>query len=607
MKIRRIQTTLTRTFALIVVATIVMLGAIALSFLRRTLVEAARSSTMHYAFQLSRIVDNYVAYIDDIALLTMGDARVREYMKAPPLATSAERERIASFLESIRDVRKDVDGIFLLPVSGQLPSDGLLPHRPPRILSGLAIASSAGTEINADYDFDGYEPPAASFSVSSARVENMVDGRYPWVISLSREMRGPDGSVLGYIQVDLNYAVIDEVCRNAQPGASTPGASGYVFILGPSGDIVYHPRQQLIYGGLKSELIPALLALRQGFQNATVDGRQVLYTAYPSPKAGWIVVVVSDMSELLSGVRRAVYSFALLSVLCFAAAIILSSLVSLRISRPIESLRRSMQRVERGDFDMDITVNCSNEVFQLARDCDIAVKKVRDLIAQNRAEAEERRILELRALQAQINPHFLYNTLDSIIWMIELGENERAIDVTSCLARFFRIGISRGSEVIPIRTEIEYLETYLTIQKTRYKDKLDYEIAFQPELYDCRILKLLVQPLVENAIYHGIKNKESPGMVRVSGTYEEGCILIRVIDDGVGMDDESLARLRRLLASTSKDAADDGAPLHGVGVRNVQERIRLFFGSGYGLSYESAKGSGTTATILIPRLMEAAK
>jgi len=605
MKIRRIQTTLTRTFALVVVATIAMLGTVSLGFLRNSQVEAARSSTMHYAFQLSRIVDNYVAYIDDIALLTMGDARVREYMESPALASRQNRERIASFLGSIRDVRKDVDGIFLLPVSRQAAADGPSPRRPPRILPGLSLASSAGTGINPDYDFDGYEPPAAGFSVSSARVENMVDGRYPWVISLSRRMRGPDGSTLGYIQVDLNYAVIDQVCRNAQPGASTPGASGYVFILGPSGDIVYHPRQQLVYGGLKSERIPELLSLRQGFLNAKVDGREVLYTAYPSQKALWIVVVVSDMSELLSGVRRALFSFALLAVLCFAAAIALSSLVSLRISRPIESLRRSMQRVERGDFDMDITVNCSNEVFQLARDCDIAVKKVRDLIGQNRAEAEQRRILELRALQAQINPHFLYNTLDSIIWMIELGENERAIDVTSCLARFFRIGISRGSEVISVRTEIEYLETYLTIQKTRYQDKLDYDVAFEPELYDCRILKLLVQPLVENAIYHGIKNKESPGTVRVSGSGEGGCILIRVKDDGVGMDEGRLRELRRRLASPQDDAAEPESPLHGVGVRNVQERIRLFFGEGYGLSFESSLGAGTTATIRIPRVTEA--
>ena len=266
-----------------------------------------------------------------------------------------------------------------------------------------------------------------------------------------------------------------------------------------------------------------------------------------------------------------------------------------------------MQEVEKGNFDMDITVECSNEVYQLAHDCDIAVKKVRDLIEQNRKDSEQKRLLELRALQAQINPHFLYNTLDSIIWMVELGENEKAIDVTSNLARFFRLGISRGSEIITIRTEIEYLETYLSIQKTRYKNKLDYEMSFQPELYGFRILKLLVQPLVENAIYHGIKNKESPGFVRVYGTREGATMLIRVSDDGVGMDEGKLDALRRSL-SESTDYADDeaaDADSGGVGVRNVQGRIVLYFGSEYGLAFESTPGVGTTATIRIPLVEEA--
>ena len=262
-----------------------------------------------------------------------------------------------------------------------------------------------------------------------------------------------------------------------------------------------------------------------------------------------------------------------------------------------------MQEVEKGNFDMAITVECSNEVYQLAHDCDIAVKKVRDLIEQNRKDSEQRRLLELRALQAQINPHFLYNTLDSIIWMVELGENEKAIDITSNLARFFRLGISRGSEIITIRTEIEYLETYLSIQKTRYENKLDYEISFQPELYGFRILKLLVQPLVENAIYHGIKNKETPGIVRVYGEREGGTMLIRVSDDGVGMDPPRLEALRRSLRESADYEAEDSSG--GVGVHNVQGRIALYFGTEYGLAFESTLGVGTTATVRIPLVGEA--
>jgi two-component system, sensor histidine kinase YesM len=598
MRIRRIQSTLVRAFALIVVLTIALLGTVSLNFFRKTLVDSAEQSTMQFAAQLSRIVDNYISYMNDIALVVMEDEDVRAYMGSPSSSGERDRLRIGQFLGSIRKVRKDIDGVFLLP--GRSRTDGGVSQ----VLSAFVIASSPGTKVNPDYDFGRYASAVVPSArgpnepfVSSAHVENMIDGRYPWVISLVREVRSARGAALGYIQVDLNYGIIEDLCKDIQLGSS-----GYVFIVGESGDIVYHPRQQLVYGNLKAERIPELLALRAGFLTSTVEGREILYTAKPSGKTGWIIVVVSYLSELLAGSRRAVYTFVILAILCFAISVILSSFVSVRISRPIEALRRSMQEVEKGNFEMDITVECSNEVYQLARDCDIAVKKVRDLIEQNRKEGEQKRVLELRALQAQINPHFLYNTLDSIIWMIELGENEEAIDVTSALARFFRLGISRGSEVITIRAEIDYLETYLSIQKTRYKNKLDYEVTFQPELYGNRILKLLVQPLVENAIYHGIKNKETPGILRVSGVREGDTMLIRVSDDGVGMGPERLEALR---ASLDGPSPEEPGVSGGVGVRNVQERIALYFGPQYGLAFDSSPGLGTTATITIPLVEEA--
>ncbi len=593
MRIRRIQTSLVRAFALIVIGTIALLGTVSLGFFRSTLVDSAEQSTAQFAAQLSRIVDNYITYMNDIALVVREDADVRAYMAAPEASSGRDRARIGSFLGSIREVRKDIDGVFLVPSR-------------PGPVAPFVIASSSGARVNPDYDFGRFASASAAAArggdspfVSSTHVENMIDGRFPWVISLVREVRGVGGRTLGYIQVDLNYAVIEDLCKDIRLGSS-----GYVFILDKSGDIVYHPRQQLVYGKLKTERIPELLSMRSGFLSARVDGSDILYTARSSEPTGWIIVVVSYVSELLEGSRRAVYTFVLLALLCFSVSVLVSSFVSVRISRPIEALRRSMQEVEKGNFDMDITVECSNEVYQLARDCDIAVKKVRDLIDQNRREGEQKRLLELRALQAQINPHFLYNTLDSIIWMVELGENERAIDITSSLARFFRLGLSRGSEVITIRTEIEYLETYLSIQKMRYKDKLDYEIAFEPELYGDRILKLLLQPLVENAIYHGIKNKESPGVVRVYGAKEGGVVLIRVSDDGIGMDSARLEALRLSLAAPPAFSEVEGGPSGGVGVRNVQERIALYFGQGYGLSFESSPGVGTTAIVRIPAIVE---
>jgi two-component system sensor histidine kinase YesM len=576
MKVRRIQNTLIRAFAGLIVFTILLLGFLSIYSLRAILVANSEQTTMQLVRELNRVIETYIKYMDDIALVAMNNEEVRTFMGDPAADSPRLRRSILRSFEAIRSVRKDIDSVSLITRDGR------------------AIAAASGGGLNPSVDLrrrfaelEGDLSPNRP-SVSSAHVENLVDESYPWVISLVRDIHGAqDGAGIGLILVDLNYDVIARLCRDIQLGKS-----GYVFILKGSGEIVYHPRQQLIYSRLKSERISEVLALNGGSLRTAIDGREVLYTTTSSDQTGWTIVAVSYLDELFGGSRQTEYYFLMLSLLAFVAAIGVASVLARNFSRPIESLRRSMQAVESGNFDIDITVNASNEISQLAQDCDIAVKKVRDLIEQNRQEQELKRRLELRSLQAQINPHFLYNTLDSIIWMIELGENERAITMTSSLARFFRLGISRGSETISLRTEIEYVETYLAIQKQRYQEKLSYELSFAPGLYDRKILKLLIQPLVENAIYHGIKNKDGPGLIRIIGDLEGDAIVIRICDNGVGMHTEQLEALREGKIEPSQG--------RGVGVRNVQERIRLYFGPGYGVEFQSAPGAGTTASIRIP-------
>jgi two-component system sensor histidine kinase YesM len=576
MKIRRIQDTLIRAFAALIVFALLLLGTLAYYYLHKMLIQNAEETTMQLVTQLNRVIENYISYMDDIALMAVNNEDVREFVAHRASDSPGLRAKIEKSFEAIRTVRRDIDSVFVITRDGR------------------AIAATQGGGLNPSVDLRrrfselvaGVVPDHPS--VSSAHVENLVDSRYPWVISLVRILpAGPDGRAMGLIQVDLNYEIIARLCRDIQLGKS-----GYVFILSHAGEIVYHPRQQLIYGNLRSERIPEILSMNDGNLSAVVDGRPILYTVARSPETGWEVVAVSYLDELFSASRGAEYYFIMLSLVVFVGAIGVAFLIASNISKPIESLRRAMQAVESGNFDIDITVKARNEVYQLARDCDIAVKKVRDLIEQNRREQELKRKLELRSLQAQINPHFLYNTLDSIIWMIELGENDRAIDMTSALAKFFRIGISRGSETISVRTEVEYVQTYLEIQKQRYKDKLSYEISFAPELAGYQILKLLIQPLVENAIYHGIKNMEGPGLIRITGVLDADAIVIRISDNGVGMDPGQLEALR--------DGLIEPNQANGVGVRNVQERIHVYFGLDYGVSFESAPGRGTVATIRIP-------
>ncbi|HUW42131.1 MAG TPA: sensor histidine kinase [Rectinemataceae bacterium] len=619
MRIRRIQSSLIQSFAVLIVFTIVLLGAVSIYFFKKTIVGIAEQNTMQLVSQLNRVIDTYIAYMDDIALVLVNNADVRAYIDSPRASPPPLRLRIEQFLGSVTTVRKDIDGIFLLPqarsgvaapagpASGGTESGGT-ESGGPDVRSSLILAAAPGGVINPDFDFrERYgayadELESGKAIVTSAHVENVLDDRYTWVISLLRKLK--TGRREGYVMVDLNYAIIKDLCRDIRLGTS-----GYVFIIDRSGDIVYHPLQQLVYGGLKSEDIAGILRLRGGYLADKVDGRELLYTAADSSQTGWTVVAVSYMDELFAGFKDAEYSFLMLALFCIFVAIVVASLISMRISKPIESLRRSMQQVEGGVFDIEISVNCSNEVSQLAYDCNIALKTVRELILQNRKDGELKRVLELRALQAQINPHFLYNTLDSIIWMIELDERAQAIDVTSALAKFFRLGINRGSEIIAVRTELEYLGTYLSIQKARYKSKLDYEFAFPPEMLELKLLKLLVQPVVENAIYHGIKNKDGPGLVQVRGLLSDGAMLISVSDNGVGMNPERLEAVRQELshpeAAELELVEERPGGSGGVGLRNVQERIRLYAGEGFGLSFESELGQGTVAWIRLPALSEA--
>ena len=213
-------------------------------------------------------------------------------------------------------------------------------------------------------------------------------------------------------------------------------------------------------------------------------------------------------------------------------------------------------------------------------------------MAQNIHEQEQKRKSELKALQSQINPHFLYNTLDSIIWMAEGKKNEEVVLMTASLARLLRQSISNEDELVSIGQEAEYARSYLTIQKMRYKDKLEFQIDISPAIFGVKIIKLVLQPIIENAIYHGLKYKDSKGFLIVRGYQEGEKAVLEVEDNGVGMDEETLSHI------FEKHKVNYHS--NGVGVYNVQKRLKLYYGEEYGIVYKSKKNEGTRAVITIP-------
>ena len=244
-----------------------------------------------------------------------------------------------------------------------------------------------------------------------------------------------------------------------------------------------------------------------------------------------------------------------------------------------------------------------DEITELGMSFNIMIGKIKELLDSKIKEQENLKKAELRALQAQINPHFLYNTLDTIIWMAESKKTDDVVNIVTALSSFFRISLSKGMDWITIGEEVERIRSYLTIQKMRYRDILDFKIEVDKDVAENTILKLLLQPLVENALYHGIKNKRQVGTISVRARRKgEDEVLLEVEDDGIGFTPGKLAQLRAELDDDSGDIKLES----GFGIGNVNNRIRLYYGKQYGLSIDSEYSTGTCVTLVIPAKMEMA-
>ncbi|MNJ41794.1 Sensor histidine kinase YpdA [compost metagenome] len=414
--------------------------------------------------------------------------------------------------------------------------------------------------------------------------------------------------------VDLNYNVINDLGQSLQMGSR-----GYVFIVAPDGSFVYHPQQQLVYSGLKSEPIRAILDAEDAAFEMENDGTPKTYMVRNSV-FGWKIVGVIDPEELAGNKRQMQSTSFLWGGISLVLALGLSLLLSLKLTEPVKNLGQQMKKLEIGNFDVRVDITGVNEIGRLARTFNLMAGKIKQLVNQLVLEQEQKRVSELKALQAQIQPHFLYNTLDSIIWMAEMDKSAEVVTMTSALSKLLRSSISSGEELVSIRAELEHVQSYLTIQMIRYRDKFTYTLDVEPAIIDCKTIKLVLQPLVENAIYHGIRNKVEAGHITVHGRRTAGGIELGVSDDGLGMTPE---QKERLIAALSQSGYSNSSLLEltpdrykwteeeahgrssgGVGLYNVNHRVQLHFGRKYGVTVTSELEEGTTVLLRIPELNE---
>lgn len=529
------------------------------------------------AFLSNEQIVEQVKYNLEIYLQNM--AQVFEKVDSKVRAGDAvSNERLLEQIGTILETRSDVVSMGLFGEDGTLING--LPASPMRANTRLTEQSWFRAALE--------NPNHLTFSLP--HVQNLYKGEYKWVVSMSKGIKiNREGRTYNAVLlVDVNFRTIDDLLRRV-----SLGKKGYVYIIDDSaGNIVYHPQQQLIYAGLKYENVEQALKYTFGNYVDSSSGEKRLITIKTVNNIGWKIIGVSYMDEIVT-TRKEIGTFIswlLLFVIVFV--LLISAFMSARISMPIKRLERSMRKVEQGDFDIHLEVQGEDEVGRLSRRFNFMVVRIRELMGQIIHEQEAKRKGELEVLQAQINPHFLYNTLNSVVRMAGSGKSEEVITMITSLSKFFRISLSKGKHIIPVQDELEHVRHYLIIQKMRYKRKFDFVIEADDEVLAVPTLKLILQPIVENAIYHAMEIMVDDGLIEIAAERLGSRVRLQVRDNGPGIPPD---KLERLLSGDAR--SDEGS---GVGVKNVHERIRLHFGESYGLEIESKLEVGTTVTLWIP-------
>ena len=494
-----------------------------------------------------------------------------------PDATLPELKEDMAFLKKSR---KDVAAMALFSPNGEL-------------INGTAGSlSKPASEVTAYGWFQkAQKSGTTTVFFSSPYVQNIFAGQYAWIITLSRavEYRRDGQREVGVLMADFAFSAISSLCENI-----SLGESGYVYLVDTQTQIVYHPQQQLIYAGLKTENLSAVREQVFGRCRDVLDGRERLLTITTVDYTRWRMVGVAYLDEILSIQPELFRVMTAILIAGALLAVVAAVLSAVHVATPIFQLEKVMAKVEAGNLDVSIQEQGFSEIRSLSRTFDHMLSRIRRLMDQIVHEQETKRLHELNALQAQINPHFLYNTLDSIVWMEERGRSREAIVMVTALARLFRISISKGRNIITVREELEHVRNYLIIQKMRFKNKFDYTITAQEETLDLRTIKLIVQPIVENAIQHGLEEYSvEEGLVEIDAYLKGDALIFRVRDNGAGMAPQQVENILTAPAGRS-----------GIGVKNVHERIQLTFGKEYGLTITSVQDEGTEVLIRLPKHQE---
>lgn len=524
--------------------------------------------------QVNRSVENYLKTV-----MKLSDSLYYSIIKNADLSDPSVGERFNLLYENNMD---QTDSIALFSADGELLES--VPAL--RVRNNLDVTREAWFSYTLDRTENQH-----FFLPQVQQIFESSSDQYRWVIPMTRVVEITKGTdtVQGILLIHLNYTGLKLLLDGV-----TLGNEGYIYLIDGNGEIIYHPRAQLIDSGLEHENNRAVSEYRDGIYQETFQGEERVITVKSVGYTGWKLIGVAPRQTVsLNSLKTQLLVVFVAAFILFLMSLV-NSYISSRITTPIRKLELSVNEIEKGNLNAKVDAEGSYEIRHLGQSVQNMAKQIQVLMADIVSEHEKKRKQEFDTLQSQINPHFLYNTLDIIVWMIENEKPDQAVKAVTALARFFRISLSRGKSIITVKDELEHVRNYLMIQHMRFKNRFSYTIEAEDEVLELASLKLMLQPLVENTIYHGMEFMDGDGEIFISAWKEGEDLYLKVSDNGLGMTEEQVARLFSDMPHTGSSRGS------GIGVKNVNERIRLYFGSEYGLSIESEPDEGTVVTIHLP-------
>ena len=576
-------------FIAIILITVLIIGILTNIVFSNSIESAASQSTIQAIDQTNKSIETYLMNMENVINIISRHPQIIEFFRDRPIGDNQQlkfsESELRSFLAGITENYDTIEGMALISANSQFLSNEMYQYiqdpleqenwyKETVLDNGRLhiLASTTGRKITEYKKISADE-----------------------LISITKAIKDPaSNQITGIILIDLNMSILENILHSANLSKN-----GFIYIVNATGEYIYSPLNYVV-----PRVRNTWFAKEQSgvfVKSILKEQFQFIYTT--SAYTGWKTVGVFSLNETLKEVNNIRYYSMLIFLVVVLLAVGASFVFSSSIAKPINKLRALMKKAEEGDLKVVFDVKYNDEIGQLGNSFNTMIMEIKSLVETVYEEQKNKREAELRALQSQIKPHFLYNTLDTIHWMAKKYNAKDVIEVINALTNLFRIGLSRGKEIIRVADEIEHVKSYLFIQKVRYEDMLDYTITMDKEVEGLFVQKLILQPIIENAIYHGIKEKREPGFIDIKARIVDQMLVFTIVDNGVGISCDRLNNIKGLLEKWKKSGDYSQGSNDGYGLFNINERIKLSYGNSFGVSISSEAGTGTVVEIKHPVIL----